>query len=65
MMKTITDFVEKVEWEGGIAGMHDYGGKQIVDAYDLPLDFVEAWYAFSDAFERVNFLFDTICEEEA
>lgn len=47
----INDLIEKIEWEGGIAGALDYGFAEI-DDYDVPDDLKDAWAEMSDVWDE-------------
>lgn len=46
----INDLVEKIEWEGGIAGALDYGFTDI-DDYDVPDELKDSWADMAVAWE--------------
>lgn len=63
--RNIFDLLGKIDWEGGITGILDYGERKI-DDYEVPDDLKEAWedmadrYSdFEDEMEKVMDLLNT------
>lgn len=46
----IYDLLGKIEWEGGITGVLDYGMRDIED-YDVPEELKEVWADMAELYE--------------
>ena len=47
--RNIFDLLGKIDWEGGITGILDYGERKI-DGYEVPDDLKEAWEEMADRY---------------
>lgn len=47
--RNIFDLLAKIEWEGGITGILDYGERDIED-YDIPDELKEAWAEMAERY---------------
>lgn len=50
---TMREFVDKLDWEGGVGGMVGYQGSNL-DAYDLPKEFKEKWARLCELYDSVQ-----------
>ena len=47
--RNVYDLLSKIDWEGGITGILEYGERDIED-YDVPDDLKEAWADMAEAY---------------
>jgi hypothetical protein len=55
--RNIYDILSKIEWEGGIDAVLDYGMRNI-DEYDVPGELKEQWAEMCDAYAEFETLRD-------
>jgi hypothetical protein len=57
----IFDLLSKIDWEGGVASVLEYGLREIED-YDVPEALKEAWAEMADAFAEFELLEETVAD---
>jgi len=59
--RNIYDLLGKIDWEGGITGILDYGERSI-DDYDVPDELKEAWETMADRYGDFETEMDTVMD---
>lgn len=59
--RNIFDLLGKIDWEGGITGILDYGERNI-DAYEVPDSLKEAWEEMADLYGDFESAMDTVMD---
>jgi hypothetical protein len=57
----IFDLLSKIDWEGGIAAVLEYGLREIED-YEVPEALKEAWAEMADCFAEFELLEETVAD---
>lgn len=57
----IFDLLSKIDWEGGIVGVLQYGERDIED-YDVPDALKEAWAEMAECFAEFELLEETVAD---
>lgn len=57
----IYDLLSKIDWEGGITSVLEYGVRDI-DEYDVPEELKEAWAEMSEAYADFEVIETTVLE---
>jgi len=57
--RNIFDLLGKIEWEGGISSVLEYGIRDVED-YDLPDELKEAWEEMADCYGEFELLEEAV-----
>lgn len=59
--RNIYDLLGKIDWEGGIASVLEYGLREIED-YDVPEALKDAWAEMADAYAEFELMEETVAD---
>lgn len=60
--RNIFDLLGKIDWEGGITGILDYGERSI-DDYEVPDELKEAWSEMADRYGDFESEMDNVMDK--
>ena len=61
----LADFLAKLESEGGVGAMLDYGGGEIIDEYSVPAKLRKDWKELAKLYARVDDVLSRLLADES